>query len=68
MKTFPSKVDWNPVADDGMASSRRRIGEIELGRDIAEDCMDVQTVEEVPHGADDGLDVSRGGCAFGSHS
>ena len=46
-------------------ASGRRIGQVQLGRDVLEDDLDVEVADEVPHGGDDGLDVHCCRCALG---
>jgi len=64
MKNFPPKLERPSFSDDRRLASRRRVGEVELGRHVAEHSVDVKLVDEVPHRCDDGLHICSGGSAF----
>ena len=64
MKKFPTKCERQLYSDDGRFASGRRVGEVELGRHVAEHSVDVQLVDEVPHRSNDGLHICGGGSAL----
>ena len=66
MKTLPTECERYSGADDWLTTPGRGIREVELGRDVAKCRLDVQGVDEVPHAADDSLDVRGGGGPLGS--
>ena len=65
MKTFPTEGKRYSGADDWLTTPGRGIREVELGRDVAKCRLDVQGVDEIPHAANDGLDVRGGGGPLG---
>ena len=67
LKNLPSKPKRMTRSNYRWPASGRRIGQVQLGRDVLEDDLDVEVADEVPHGSDDGLDVSGCRSALGGH-